>query len=62
MKRLVVLGAAESGVGAAVLGKKKGFDVFVSDKDKIKEKYKKVLSNHGIRFEEKRRRASPSDA
>jgi len=52
MKRLVVLGAAESGVGAAVLGKKKGFDVFVSDKGKIKDKYKRVLSNHAISFEE----------
>ena len=43
MKRLVVLGGGESGVGTAILGKKKGYEVFVSDKGKIKEKYKKVL-------------------
>jgi len=39
-------------VGAAILGMKKGFDVFVSDKGKIKEKYKIVLSNYGIKWEE----------
>lgn len=54
MKRLVVLGAGESGVGAAVLGKKKGWDVFVSDKGKVKEKYKEVLWNHGIEWEEEK--------
>lgn len=58
MKRLVVLGAGESGTGTAVLGKKKGFDVFVSDKGKIKDKYKKVLSNHGIAYEEGKHTAS----
>ncbi|MEW6469791.1 MAG: UDP-N-acetylmuramoyl-L-alanine--D-glutamate ligase [Bacteroidota bacterium] len=52
MKRLVVLGAAESGVGAAVLARKKGFEVFVSDKGTIKSKYRKVLLKHRIRFEE----------
>lgn len=52
MRRLVVLGAAESGVGAAVLAKKKGFDVFVSDRNRIKKEYKKVLSHHDIKFEE----------
>jgi len=52
MKRLVVLGAGESGVGAAVLAKKKGFEVFVSDSGKIKDKYKKVLSHNGIAYEE----------
>ncbi len=39
-------------MGAAILGMKKGFDVFVSDKGKIKEKYKIVLSNYGIKWEE----------
>jgi UDP-N-acetylmuramoylalanine--D-glutamate ligase len=52
MKRLVILGSGESGVGAAVLGLKEGFDVFVSDKGKIKEKYKIVLSKYGIAWEE----------
>ncbi len=52
MGRIVVLGGAESGVGAAVLAKKKGFDVFLSDKGRIKDKYKKVLSDHAIGFEE----------
>ena len=46
MKKLVILGAGESGVGTAVLGKKKGFEVFVYDKYKIKEKYSKVILNH----------------
>ena len=54
MKRLVILGGGESGVGTAILGKKKGFDVFVSDKGKIKEKYKEVLLHHKINFEEER--------
>lgn len=52
MKRLVVLGAAESGIGAAVLAQQKGFDVFVSDKGSIQEKYKSVLQQHNISFEE----------
>lgn len=52
MERLVILGAGESGVGTAILGKKKGFEVFVSDKGKIQEKYKKVLLQHEINFEE----------
>lgn len=52
MKRLVVLGGGESGVGTAVLGKKKGYDVFVSDKGKIKNKYKKVLEHFEIDWEE----------
>ncbi|TND09211.1 MAG: UDP-N-acetylmuramoylalanine--D-glutamate ligase [Bacteroidetes bacterium] len=52
MKRIVILGAGESGAGAAVLAKKKGFEVFVSDKSKIKEKYRNVLSQHGIDWEE----------
>ena len=52
MKRIVVLGAAESGVGAAVLAKKEGFDVFVSDMSKIKDKYKQMLDERGINWEE----------
>ena len=50
--RLVVLGGGESGVGTAILGKKKGYDVFVSDFGKIKEKYKKVLIDNEIGWEE----------
>ena len=53
MSRIVVLGAAESGVGAAVLAKKQGFDVFVSDMSAIKDRYKKMLDDHGIEWEEK---------
>ncbi len=52
MKRLVILGAGESGVGTALLGKQKGYEVFVSDKQKIKEKYKKVLIHNEIAWEE----------
>jgi UDP-N-acetylmuramoylalanine--D-glutamate ligase len=51
-KRLVILGGGESGVGTAILGKKEGFEVFVSDFGKIKEKYKKVLLHHEIEWEE----------
>ena len=50
--RLVILGAGESGVGTAILGKKEGFDVFVSDFGKIKDKYKQVLLHHEINWEE----------
>jgi UDP-N-acetylmuramoylalanine--D-glutamate ligase len=52
MKRLVILGGGESGVGAAILGKKKGYEVFLSDKGKLKDKYKDVLSNNDIAWEE----------
>ncbi len=52
MKRIVILGAGESGAGAAVLAKKEGFDVFVSDMSAIKDKYKKLLDDHGIEWEE----------
>ncbi|MFY0629908.1 MAG: UDP-N-acetylmuramoyl-L-alanine--D-glutamate ligase [Flavobacteriaceae bacterium] len=52
MKRLVILGGGESGVGTAILGKKKGYEVFVSDKGIIQNKYKKVLLHHEINFEE----------
>ncbi|SEB66523.1 UDP-N-acetylmuramoylalanine--D-glutamate ligase [Tenacibaculum sp. MAR_2009_124] len=51
-KKLVVLGAGESGVGTAILGKQKGFDVFVSDRGAVTEHYKKVLEQHEISFEE----------
>ncbi|MBQ0030673.1 MAG: UDP-N-acetylmuramoyl-L-alanine--D-glutamate ligase [Bacteroidales bacterium] len=53
MKRIVVLGAGESGVGSAILAQKKGFDVFVSDMSAIKDKYKAELNQYGIAFEEK---------
>lgn len=52
MERLVILGSGESGVGAAILGKKKGFDVFVSDKGPIKAIYKAELVGQDIHFEE----------
>ncbi len=51
-EKVVILGAAESGVGAAVLALKKGFEVFVSDGGKISDKYKSILTKHGIEFEE----------
>ena len=52
MKRIVILGAGESGAGAAVLAKKKGFDVFVSDMSKIADRYKKQMDDHAIEWEE----------
>ena len=52
MKRIVVLGAGESGAGAAVLAKVKGFDTFVSDMSNISEKYKNLLKKHDISWEE----------
>ena len=52
MKRIVVLGAGESGAGAAVLAKVKGFDVFVSDMSKIKDKYKDLLNKYQVPWEE----------
>ena len=52
MKRIVILGAGESGAGAAVLAKVKGFDVFVSDKSAIKDNYKKQLDDYQIPWEE----------
>ena len=52
MKRLVVLGGGESGVGTAILGKQKGYDVFVSDKGIIAGKYKEGLLQNEITFEE----------
>lgn len=53
-KRLVVLGAGESGVGTAILGKKEGYQVFVSDKGKITDHYKTVLRNFEIEWEEEK--------
>jgi len=50
--KLLVLGAGESGVGAAILGKKQGFTVFVSDLNRIKEKFKNVLTKAEIEWEE----------
>ena len=52
MSRLVVLGGAESGVGAAVLAKKEGFDVFLSDNGKVAEKYVETLKKWDIKYEE----------
>ncbi|MBO4642207.1 MAG: UDP-N-acetylmuramoyl-L-alanine--D-glutamate ligase [Bacteroidaceae bacterium] len=52
MKRIVILGAAESGVGAAALAKTKGFDVFVSDMGNIKDNYKDLLKEYEVDWEE----------
>ena len=52
MERVVVLGGAESGVGAAVLAKVKGYDVFLSDKGQIQEKYAETLRKWDIPFEQ----------
>ncbi len=51
-KKIVVLGAGESGTGSAVLALKKGFDVFVSDLGKVRDKYRKILDDNNIRWEE----------
>ena len=51
-KRIVILGAGESGAGAAVLAQKQGFDTFVSDMSAIKDKYKAMLDERGIAWEE----------
>jgi len=53
MKRIVILGGGESGVGAAVLAKKQGFDVFLSDMAEIKPNYKVLLDENKIDWEEK---------
>ncbi len=53
MKRLVILGGGESGVGSAILGKNKGYEVFVSDIGSISHTYKEVLLHHKINFEER---------
>lgn len=54
MEKLVVLGGGESGVGAAVLGKVKGMQVFLSDMGALKPEYRKMLEDEGIEFEEGR--------
>ena len=54
MKRLVILGGGESGVGTAVLAQKNGYEVFLSDKGKLKDKYKEVLLKYGIEWEEEK--------
>lgn len=51
-RKLTILGAAESGIGAALLGQAKGYDVFVSDYSTIQPKYKEELVKHGIAYEE----------
>ena len=51
-KSIVILGAAESGVGAAILAKQKGYDVFVSDGGKIKDHFKEEMVLYNIDFEE----------
>ena len=51
-KKIVILGAGESGTGSAVLAQKHGFDVFVSDMGQIKENYRLILDNNKIRWEE----------
>lgn len=51
-KRLIILGAGESGLGAALLGKQQGWDVFVSDGGKIKDVFKEAMLHAGISFEE----------
>lgn len=53
MKRLVILGAGESGTGAAVLAKREGFEVFVSDMSEINDQYKATLNEYDIPWEEK---------
>ena len=54
MKRIVILGAGESGTGAAILAQKQGFDVFVSDSSAVKPEYRQMLEAVGIRWEEGR--------
>lgn len=52
MKKIVILGGGESGVGAALLAKAKGFEVFLSDKGILSDKYKETLAQNNIYFEE----------
>jgi UDP-N-acetylmuramoylalanine--D-glutamate ligase len=54
MQRLVILGGGESGVGTAILGKKQGYDVFVSDFGRIKDKYREVLKLYEIKWEDEK--------
>lgn len=53
MKKIIILGGGESGVGSAILAQAKGFDVFLSDNGTLQDKYKAELTNHNIAFEEK---------
>lgn len=57
-KRIVVLGGGESGVGAAALAAKQGFDVFLSDMGSIKPKYKEILEKYSVTWEEGKHTAS----
>ncbi len=57
IERVVILGAGESGTGAALLAKQKGFEVFVSDQGPIKDKYKEELDSAAIPFEENKHTA-----
>ena len=59
--KIVVLGSGESGTGTALLAKAKGYNVFVSDKGEISSKYKKVLQDNTIEFEEKQHTTSKID-
>ena len=52
MKRLVILGGGESGVGTAILGKQKGWEVFLSDRNSLKPHYYETLNKKGIEWEE----------
>ena len=52
MKRLVILGGGESGVGTAILGKQKGWEVFLSDRNSLKLHYRETLNKEGIEWEE----------
>ncbi|MDR0541958.1 MAG: UDP-N-acetylmuramoyl-L-alanine--D-glutamate ligase [Dysgonamonadaceae bacterium] len=54
LRRIVILGGGESGTGAAVLARKQGFDVFLSDSSEIKPKYRDILEKYGIDYEENR--------
>ena len=51
-ERMVILGAGESGTGAAILAKVRGYDVFVSDQGQIRDNYRTELTNKAIQFEE----------
>jgi UDP-N-acetylmuramoylalanine--D-glutamate ligase len=51
-KKIVILGAGESGTGSAILAQKKGYDVFVSDNGTVKDKYREILDKHKIRWEQ----------
>ena len=52
MKRIVILGAGESGAGAAILAKKQGMDTFVTDMGSIKPEYKELMDQYGVSWEE----------